>query len=82
MALDNQRIHGSGTPIPAAESDTVDQAEGVTRGLYVGVAGALKFNDAHGVTRTYANAVAGYHPIYATRIWDNGTTASDIHCLY
>lgn len=56
-----------------------------TRGLYIGSAGALKFKTPEGDVITFANAVAGYHPIRAVMVYSTGSDAAvknDIHALY
>ncbi len=50
-----------------------------TRGIYVGVSGSVKCDMADGDTVTFANLAAGLiHPICATRIYQNGTSATGI----
>jgi len=61
-------------------SDTVQFR--MTNGIYVGTAGALKFETVDGDVITYANASAGYHPLRVIRIYAGGTAATDIHALY
>jgi len=66
------------TPSDSADID-------VTRGLYIGTAGALKITDAAGNTVTIANATAGDHPWQIKRVYSTGTdaaVAADIHGLY
>jgi hypothetical protein len=57
-------------------SDTADLAN-VTTGIYVGTGGQI-VAIVNGVTRTYANVVAGLLPIRASRVLATGTTASQL----
>jgi len=71
-------------PSPRVETVTPHNTNDIplTRGLYIGTSGALKFNDESGNAVTFATAVAGYHPLRVTRVYDTGTDATDIHALY
>ena len=57
----------------------------VTRGLYIGTAGALKFTTEGGEDITFDNAIAGYHPLKVVRVWATGSATAvkdDIHALF
>lgn len=54
-----------------------------TRAIYVGVAGNVKVTYSNGVTDTLTNLAAGiWHPMQVKVIWQNGTTATDVHAGY
>jgi hypothetical protein len=52
-----------------------------TRGLIVGVAGAVKLTDDTGTTDVFTLPV-GVFPIRVRRIWANGTTATGLVGIY
>lgn len=55
----------------------------VTRGIYVGATGNLKVTMQGGEAVTFVGLAAGViHPIRATIIWSNGTTAASIIGVY
>ncbi|MFM9871991.1 MAG: hypothetical protein ACKVQS_00840 [Fimbriimonadaceae bacterium] len=58
-------------------SDTADLAQ-VTRGVYVGGAGALKVTLAGGSTVTFTGLTAGIWPFEVVRIFATGTTATGL----
>lgn len=64
------------------QSDTADLPHGNCRALYVGVTGDVKINDAFGNTVVFKAAPVGVLPVKASRVWDNGTDATDIVALY
>lgn len=71
------------TAVTPVQSDTVDLARKPCRGIYVGVSGDVKINTMEGAAATYVGLAAGViHPIYATRIWTTGTTATSILVIY
>jgi hypothetical protein len=54
-----------------------------TRGIYVGSGGDLKVKMGYGSIVTFTAIAPGMiHPISATRIYENGTTASGIVAVY
>lgn len=64
-------------------SDSTDFAEGVCRGIYVGVAGDVVAVDKAGNATTFKNAIAGsILPIEAKRVNATNTSASDLVALY
>ena len=69
--------------IAVTPDDDNDLPDGVTRGVYVGVAGDVTLISESGSTITLKNLAAGIlHPIAVTRIEATGTTATDIVALY
>jgi hypothetical protein len=58
-------------------NDTTDLIE-CTLSLYVSVAGAVKVTLFDGSIVTYANLIAGRHPLRVKRVWATGTTATGI----
>ena len=67
---------------PVTPRDDADLPRGVTRSIYVGVAGAVAVRDAYGTT-IVLNSVGGqYHPLQVARVLATGTTASGIVALY
>lgn len=63
-------------------NDAVDLPK-VTRGIYVGTSGNLKFTSAKGTTTTYYNLAAGVqHSMRVSRVWSTGTTAANIVGVY
>tara|TARA_R110001632_G_scaffold138717_1_gene254432 strand:- start:318 stop:557 length:240 start_codon:yes stop_codon:yes gene_type:complete len=57
-------------------SDTVDCKPGL---LYIGTTGSIKINTLDGDTVTLTNIAQGIvHPIWVTRVWATGTTATDM----
>jgi hypothetical protein len=67
---------------PVTPSDTADLPDGVSRSLYVGVAGALAVVDAAGNEATLFSGAGQYHPIRVARVLAAGTTATSILALY
>lgn len=85
--VDNFSSYSSALDSPARNAATItphdtNDLANVTRGLYIGVAGALKVDMAGSGTITIAAAVAGYHPLCVSRVYSTGTDADDIHGLY
>ena len=68
-------------PIVAASeaipSDSADLNK-VTRALYVGTAGDIRVTLLDGDTVTFRTMPVGWHPLRVSRVWQTGTTASDI----
>jgi len=84
MAVD--RTHdGHGEPanywVPITPNDSTD-LDPMPRSIYIGTAGAIRFVDAAGDTRTVTTMIAGYHPTRPRRIHSTGTTATDIWGLF
>ncbi len=49
----------------------------IGRGLYIDVAGTIRYIDGLGNTHTKANMATGIiHPVYVQRIYSTGTTAT------
>ncbi len=68
---------------PVIPSDSVDLPNGVTNGLYVGVAGNVNVITRKGNTRLVKNLTAGvFHPLRVRRVLITGTTAQDILAVY
>jgi hypothetical protein len=65
-----------------APVDGADLAGGLTRGLFVSVAGTLVVVDERGVEMSFVSNDAQYHPIRVRRVQAGGTTASGIVALY
>lgn len=65
------------TAFAITPNDTTDLAE-ITLSLYVSVAGALKVTMYDNSVVTYANIVAGRHPLRVKRVWATGTAATGI----
>jgi len=78
-ALPNSRsTFGVIGAVEITPDDDVD-LEKATRGIYVGVAGNLKVTLLNGDTVTYVNLAAGVtHAKQIVRVWDTGTTATNI----
>lgn len=67
--------------IAITPSDTTVFA--ASRGLYIDVAGAIKYVTANGETVTKTNLVAGvWHPIRVTKVFATGTAATGIFAGY
>ena len=82
----NGRAAPSNGPITALRlivpNDQADLPHGVTRGLYVGVAGIVALIDASGSVSHLSSGAMQYHPISVRRILASNTTAEDIIALY
>lgn len=63
-------------------SDTVFQADGTCRALYVGVTGNITVLMASGTTQLFSNVPVGIFPIQVQRVNSTGTTATNIVALY
>lgn len=63
-------------------SDTVNQADGVCRALYVGTTGSITAVMANGTVQLFSNVPVGIFPIQVSRVNNTGTTASNIVALY
>jgi hypothetical protein len=71
--------------VAVTKSDTVNIPNTETRGccLYVGGLGDIKVTLESGNEATFIGVVAGsFLPVLVVRVWDNGTTASNILALY
>ena len=77
---------GDTSPAYHARAVTPDDTNiltgGVCRGLYVGVSGDVKITTARGSDVTFLSAPIGILPVQAVRVFDTGTTATDIVALY
>lgn len=84
--LNNGRASAANGPInalrPVVPNDQADLPDGVTRGLFVGVAGEIALTDASGGTVQFSSGAMQYHPIAVRRILASGTTADRIFALY
>lgn len=58
--------------------DDNDLPCGVTDAVYVSVAGTLQVSDESGAIVPFPNAIAGWHPIRVSRIWNTNTAATGI----
>ncbi len=66
---------------PITPSNTADIP--VTRAVYIGTSGDLKVDMADNTTITLSNVSAGYpQPLQVTRIYADGTTATNIVAFY
>lgn len=64
-------------------SDTVNFAQGICRGIYVGVSGDVVVVHGDDTTVTYKAMAAGVvHPIMAKRINNTNTTATNVVAVY
>jgi len=69
--------------VAVTPSDSVDLADGVTVGLYVGVAGDVVVVMENGSTVTLKDLAAGVvHPLAVERVKSTGTVATDILAAY
>lgn len=63
--------------VAVTPNDGADLAN-VCRALYVGVSGDIKLTTPEGTVLTFKNVPAGVFPVGAKRVWQTGTTASEI----
>lgn len=70
------------TPSDTVFFDAVSPKNGLTRGLYVGVAGDLTVYRSDKTAVTFSNAPVGYHPIRCIGVKATGTVASGIVRLW
>jgi hypothetical protein len=74
--------------IPAEKFDDItphdtNNLAAPTRGIYVGVSGDLKVDSHDGNAITFVGISAGIiHPISCTRVYNTGTTATNIVGIY
>lgn len=61
----------SGATLVALQDDDDDLPENI-RGFLLSAEATIKYNDGAGETHTFTFPV-GYHAIYVSRIWENGT---------
>ncbi len=67
----------------AAITPDDDADIGVTSAIYVGGTGNLKVTLRSGAAVTFVDIAAGsIVPLYATRVWATGTTATELLALY
>ena len=67
---------------PIVPNDDADLPDGVTRGLFVGVAGFVEVVDESGTVVRIPSGAAQYHPLAVRRVRALGTTATDLIALY
>lgn len=67
---------------PVTPNDAADLPDGLTRAVFVGVAGDLACVDATGQAFTITSGAAQYHPLRVARIMATGTTAAQLLALY
>lgn len=67
--------------VAVTPSDTDDLAR-VSDYLYIGTAGTLKIIFADGVTLVFAAIAAGLYPFRVSRVYSNGTSATNIVALW
>lgn len=60
------------------QSDTVADANGPFRGLYIGVTGTLKVTMVDGSVATFTNVAAGVLAIAVLNVWTTVTTATGV----
>lgn len=65
--------------VEVTKSDTANNAAG-SRGVYLPVAGTVKFTTKAGNDRTLA-LTAGWHPINIKRVWTTGTDSGLVVCV-
>ena len=68
------------TGFPITPSDSVDLPGATTGGIYVGTGGTLVVTFISGAT-AQLTVPAGLAPICVTRVWNTGTSASDLSGL-
>lgn len=72
-------------PVPHAAavtpSDTVNLPE-ITTALYIGVAGNVQVTMMDGAVVLFSNFAAGWQPIRVSRVWNTGTTATNIIAVW
>ena len=69
--------------VTVTPSDSVNFAEGLSIGIYVGVSGDVSLVTKAGNSVTLKNVAAGIiHPIPCTRVNSTGTTATEILAVY
>lgn len=66
--------------VPVTPHDTNDLTD-TARALYIGVSGDVKVDTAGGDTVTFKNVPVGTLPQRVTRVYSNGTDASEILAL-
>lgn len=68
---------------PVVPSDDADLPN-YSRFLYIGTGGTkdLKVTMLNGSVVTFKNVAAGMFPVQVTRVWDTGTTVSNIVALW
>ena len=57
-------------------SDTVADANGPFRALWIGVAGNVKVTCPDGTTPTFTNVPVGILPVACSLVWNTGTTVT------
>lgn len=62
-------------------SDSVDLTRKAYKGLWVGVAGAIKVTTVGGSTVTFTGVPVGLFPVAVKRVWATGTTATTMLAL-
>jgi hypothetical protein len=67
--------------VAVTKSDTADMPH-VSRALQVGTGGDIKMTFADGTTDTWYNVAAGIVPVQVRRVWNTGTSASQISAMY
>jgi len=77
-------LEGSGQWVAITPSDSTDLSGGVTRAIYVGVAGNMVADSEHGETTiTFTGLLAGViYPLRVKRVRSTSTTASNLLALY
>lgn len=88
MAVDKFETRRTGLSSPAdvirpiTPNDAADLPEGLTRAVFVGVAGDLVCVDKTGQEFTLPSGAGQYHPLRVARIKATGTTAAQLLALY
>ena len=78
----NQQTDPGFDMVAVTQSDTVADPAGPFRGIFIGVAGILKFTTLGGTDVTLQSgelAVGVIHPIRVARVWSTITTATAIY---
>lgn len=67
--------------VAVTPSDTVDLTAPATKGLYVGVSGAVKVKLMSGQDATFTAVPVGFFPVSVKRVFATGTTATTMLAL-
>lgn len=86
-ARDDYRRYGTGNEAPARSAvaitpDNSNDLAIVPRALYIGVSGDVKVDMVDGGTVTFVAASVGEHPWQVLRVYDTGTTATNIIAIW
>lgn len=82
MQIPNHPYDGAEAVDISSTDHTVSANDGVSRALFVGVAGDVKVDMANGATVTFASMAAGIHKIAITKVYKTGTAATGLVVLH